>query len=53
MTLRGQTLQCAAQGIHGCPIPGGVRDQVGWGPEHPDRKGGSPAHGRELNWDGL
>ena len=34
----------------GCPIPGGAQGQVGWGPEKPDRVGGSPAHSRGLEW---
>jgi len=40
----------AAQRGCGCPIPGGVKDQVGWGPGQPglgsDLKVGGPACGR-------
>ena len=35
------------------PIPGGFQGQVGWGPGQPDLVGGSPAHGRGLELDGL
>ena len=28
-------LEQAAQRSCGCPIPGGVQGQVGWGPRHP------------------
>jgi len=28
-------LEQAAQRGYGCPIPGGVQGQVGWGPGHP------------------
>jgi len=37
----------------GCPIPGGVQDQVGWGFGQPGLVGGVPAHGRGLEPDGL
>ena len=29
----------------GCPVLGGVQDQVGWGPGQPELVGGSPVHG--------
>jgi len=42
----------AAQGSSGCPIPGGVQDQVGWGPGQSDLvldlEVGSPACGRRI-----
>ena len=31
----GEVLAQAAQRGCGCPTPGGVQDQVGWGPGHP------------------
>ena len=34
-------------------IPGGAQDQVGWGPGQPELVGGSLAHSRELELDGL
>jgi len=30
-------LERAAQRGWGCPVPGGVQGQVGWGPGQPDR----------------
>ena len=45
-------LEQAAQGGYGCPIPGGVQGQVGWGPGQPslvlDTKVGGPACGRGI-----
>ena len=39
----------------GCPIPGGVQGQAGWGPGQPglvlNVKVGDPAHGRGLELD--
>ena len=32
----GEVLEQAAQRGCGCPVPGGVQDQVGWGPGQPD-----------------
>ena len=32
----GEALAQAAQGSYGCPIPGGVQGQLGWGPVQPD-----------------
>jgi len=37
-----------AQRSCGCPIPGGVQGQVGWGPGQPYILGGSPAHGKGV-----
>jgi len=31
----GEVLKQAAQGGCGCPVPGGVQGQVGWGPGQP------------------
>ena len=31
----GEVLEQAAQRGCGCPVPGGVQGQVGWGPGHP------------------
>jgi len=42
-------LEQIAQRISGrCPIPGGIQDQVGWGPGQPDLLGGNTAHSREF-----
>jgi len=41
-TERGEVLAQAAQTGCGCPIPGGVQDQVGWGPVQ-DLEVGGPA----------
>jgi len=30
---------------HGCPLPGSVQGQAGWGFEQPGLVGGVPAHG--------
>jgi len=39
------TLAQVAQRSCGCPIPGGIQDQVVWGPGQPDPVGGNPAYG--------
>uniref|UniRef100_A0A8C3PK68 Uncharacterized protein n=1 Tax=Calidris pygmaea TaxID=425635 RepID=A0A8C3PK68_9CHAR len=44
----GETLEQVAQGSCGCPFPGGVQGQVGWGFEQPGLVGGVPAHGRGV-----
>jgi len=45
----GEVLERAAQRGCGCPVPGGVQGQVGWGPGQPglvlDMAVGSPACG--------
>ena len=45
-------LEQAAQSGCGCPIPGGVQDQVGWDPGQPDLvpylEVGGPACVREV-----
>jgi len=37
-----------AQRNCGCPIPGSVQDQVGWGFEQPGLVEGVPAHARGV-----
>ncbi|KAJ7411391.1 hypothetical protein WISP_102642 [Willisornis vidua] len=37
----------------GCPIPGSVQGQVGWGSEQPGLVEGVPAHSRVLKLDDL
>jgi len=37
----------------GCPLPGNVQDQAGWGSEHPGLAAGVPARGRGLGLDDL
>ena len=50
--LRGwYALAQAAQRSCGCPIPGGIQGQVGWGFGQPDLLGGSPAH--EGGWNQM
>ena len=44
----GEALAQVAQRSCGCPIPGMVQGQVGWGPGQPDLVGGVPAHGRGV-----
>ena len=49
----GEALAQAAWRSCGCPVLGGVQDQVGqmdlgW----PDLEGGNPVHGRKLELDG-
>jgi len=51
-TMKVEVLEQAAQRGCGCPIPGGVQVQVGWGPGHPglvsDMEAGGPACSREV-----
>ena len=35
-----------AQRSCGCPISGGIQDQVGWDPGQPDMMSGDPARGK-------
>ena len=53
-TVSGKVLEHAAQRCCGCPVPGGVQGQVGWGPEYPglalDVEVGGPACGGELEF---
>jgi len=41
----GEALEQAAQSSCGCPLPGSVQAQVGWGFEQPGILEGVPAHG--------
>jgi len=42
------TMEQAAQRSCGCPLPGSVQGQVGWGSEQPRPMEGVPAHGRGV-----
>ena len=44
----GEALAQVAQRGCGCPIPGSVQGQVGWGFEQPGLVEGVPAHGRGV-----
>jgi len=44
----GETLAQAAQRSCGCPLPGSVQGQVGWGSEHPGLVEDVPADGRGV-----
>jgi len=44
----GETLVHVAQRSCGCPIPGNVQGQVGWGFEQPGLMEGVPTHGRTV-----
>lgn len=48
-----EALAQVAQQCCGCPIPGGVRGQVGWGFERPGLVGGVSVRGGGLELDGL
>jgi len=52
-TESGEVLEQAAQRGCGCPIPGDVQGQVGWGPGQPGLVVGDPAQGRSLELDDL
>jgi len=41
----GEALAQVAQRSCGCPLPGSVQGQVGWGFERPGLVEGAPAHG--------
>jgi len=41
----GEALAQVAQRSCGCPLPGSVQGQVGWGFRHPGLVEGVPAHG--------
>ncbi|GAB0193696.1 hypothetical protein GRJ2_001834900 [Grus japonensis] len=49
----GEALEQVAQRGCGCPIPGSVQGQVGWGFGQPGLVAGVPAHGRGLELDDL
>jgi len=42
------TLEQVAQGGYGCPIPGGMQSQAGWGAGQPGLLVGNPAHSRGV-----
>jgi len=44
----GEALAQVAQRSCGCPLPGSVQGQFGWGFEHPGLVEGVPAHGRGI-----
>ena len=44
-----ETLAQVAQRGSGCPIPGKIQGQVGWGSEQPDPVEDVSAHCRELD----
>ena len=44
----GEALGQVAQRTCGCPIPGGIRGQAGWGFEHPAIERGVPAYSRGI-----
>ena len=44
----GEALAQVAQRGCGCPIPGSVQGQAGWGFEQPGLVEGVPAHGRGV-----
>jgi len=39
--------------IGGCPVPGDIQGQTGWGSEQPDVAVGDPVHCRRVGPDGL
>jgi len=43
----------AAQRGGGCPIPGDIQGQAGWGSEEPDLAVDVPVHCRVAELDGL
>ena len=49
----GEVLEQVAQRGCGCPLPGSVQDQVGWGFEQPGLVEGIPAHGSGVGLDDL
>ena len=50
-TQSGVTLEQVAQGGCGCPIPGGIQGQAGYGSGQPGLVVGDPAHSRGLKLD--
>ena len=44
----GEALEQVAQRGCGCPLPGSVQGQAGWGFEEPGLVAGVPAHGRGV-----
>jgi len=48
-----EALEQVAQRRGGCPIPGDIQGQVGWGSEQPDPAIGVPVHCRGVGLDDL
>jgi len=48
MLGRNSLLEQVAQRGCGCPLPGSIQDQAGWGFEQPDLEGRVPACGKVL-----
>ena len=48
-----ETVEQVAQRSCGCPIPGNIQGQVGWGFEQPDLVEDVPAHSRRVGLDDL
>ena len=46
-------IEQVAQRSCGCPLPGSVQGQAGWGFEQPGLGEGVPAHGRGVRLDDL
>ena len=46
-------LEQVAQWGCGCPLPGSIQGQAGWGFEQPGLEGGVPAYSRGLELDDL
>ena len=49
----GEALAQVAQGGWGCPLPGSIQGQVGWGFDQLDLGGGVPAYSRGLELHDL
>ena len=49
----GEVLEQAAQRGCGCPLPGSLQGQAGWGFEQPGLEGGVPAYSRGLELGDL
>jgi len=47
-TITGEALAQVAQRSCGCPLPGSVQGQVGWGFQQPGLVEGVPAHGSAV-----
>jgi len=49
----GEALAQVAHRICGCPLPGSVQGQVGWGSDQPGLVEGVPSRGRGLELNDL
>ena len=49
----GETLAQVAQRDGGCPVPGNIQGQVGWGSEQSGLVEDVPAHGRGVGLEDL